>query len=182
MHSNSYLYIETVNLDYIINSQNITLLSHEYFRYYSSQAIQQLMEKYYLYLHQMTPLFNQNYQGSVFRLRPNIKSIGDTLIKFEELISKYKKIVIWGVSGRAISFLSHMNWGVEKVKFGVDIDQSKQGKFIPITGQVIISPTEAINFKPELVIISNSNYLNEIKKLIGYDLDYVTLDGNFYLH
>jgi hypothetical protein len=63
------------------------------------------------------------------------------------------------------------------VQFGVDIAKDKQGKFIPVTGQLIISPEQAISFGADLIIVANANYLDEIKGTLSYKGKFLTLDG-----
>ena len=86
-------------------------------------------------------------------------------------------MVIWGISGRAISFLTHNALDKSHIQFGIDIDKNKQGKYIPVTGQLIISPQQAAEFEPDLIIIANTNYLEEIKTTHNLKAKFLTLDG-----
>jgi 2-polyprenyl-3-methyl-5-hydroxy-6-metoxy-1,4-benzoquinol methylase len=180
MHRHTQLFIETPNLDYIIQNQDITLMYHEVARYFSVRAIQILLEKYDLEIQQMFLLFNENYLGVIASRRSDLSVFRDIHVKFEKLqdiISEYRKIIIWGISGRAISFLTHNGLDERKVQFGVDIDKDKQGKYIPVTGQLILSPQQAIDFEPDLVIVANANYLEEIKSEFKFRGQFLTLDG-----
>ena len=90
---------------------------------------------------------------------------------------QYSKVVIWGISGRAITLLNHCSWDEKQVQFGIDIDKDKQGKYIPVTGQLIISPEQATSFEPDLVIIANANYLEEIRSDFHFKSKFLTMDG-----
>jgi len=180
MKRNTKLFIETPSLDYIIANKDISLMYHEVARYYSVRAIQCLLSKFGLELQQVHLLFNGNNLGVFACKRHKIsimQEISAKLEAFEKIVSHYKKVVIWGISGRAISVLTHLSWDKERVQFGVDIDEDKQGKYIPVTGQLIISPEQAISFEPDLIIVANANYLDEIRSAFSYKRKFLTLDG-----
>lgn len=183
MNRQTQLFIETPNLDYIIANKDISLMYHEVARYYSVRAIQCLLSKFGLELQQICLLFNGNNLG-VFACKRHdvsiIPEISAKLERFEKIVSQHKKVVIWGISGRAISVLTHMSWDKKRVQFGIDIDKDKQGKYIPVTGQLIISPEQAASFDPDLVIIANANYLEEIRSSFSNKSRFLTLDGIFH--
>lgn len=183
MIRHTQLFIETPSLDYIIENKDISLMYHEVARYYSVRAIQCLLNKFGLELRQTYLLFNGNNLG-VFACKHHdvriIHEISAKLERFEKIVSQYKKVVIWGISGRAISVLTHMSWDKDRVQFGIDIDEDKQGKYIPVTGQLIISPEQAIAFEPDLIIIANVNYLEEIRRAYNFKSKFLTLDGIFH--
>ncbi len=180
MHNHSQLYLETLNLDYMLTHQDISLLSHEYARYYSTQALGKLLAPFNLQVQQICLLFNEQYLGLLAQKRQDIKGFFDVSEDLHTIVAKYKKVLIWGISGRAISMLTHTFWNKDQIQFGVDIDKEKQGQYIPVTGQRIISPQEAIEFHPELVIVANANYLEEIRQYFECKTDFLTLDGQFY--
>jgi SAM-dependent methyltransferase len=71
------------------------------------------------------------------------------------------RVVIWGAGSKGVSFLTTL--GVEgEIEYAVDINPYKHGKFMPATGQEIVSPTFLEHYRPDLVIAMNSIYLNEI--------------------
>ena len=180
MNENTKLFIETPNLDYIIVNKDFSLMYHEVARYYSIRAIQCLLNKFDLEMQQVHLLFNGNNLGVFASKRSEISTMGQIsskLEKFEGIVSQYKKVLIWGISGRAISTLTHLSWDETFVQFGVDIDKEKQGKFIPVTGQLIISPEKAISFGADLIIVANANYLDEIKDILSFKGKFLTLDG-----
>jgi SAM-dependent methyltransferase len=180
MNRNTHLFIETPNLDYIIANQDISLMYHEVARYYSLRAIQCLLSKYEIDIQQAFLLFSGNNLGIFASKCADVSVDDDISAKLENLrkiVSQYQKVVIWGISGRAISLLTHFSWDEEQVQFGIDIDKDKQGKYIPVTGQLIISPEQAVKLEPDLIIIANANYLEEIKSEFKFKSKFLTLDG-----
>lgn len=177
MHGNTKLYLEIMNLDYIIKQKDLSLMYYECARYFSLRSLQYLLGKYNLEMQQVYSLFNDNYLGVFASKRPDVKNLAEVQTKLREIVSNYEKIVIWGIAGRAISTLANMGWDKQVIQFAVDIDSNKQGKYVPVTGQLIISPEEAVKFQPELVIVANANYLAEIKQNFDDKTQFLTLDG-----
>ena len=68
-------------------------------------------------------------------------------------------------------------YGVE-IDAIVDINPSKQGKFIPITGIEVISPDQFMDRYHEgtEIVVMNRNYLDEIQSMIGNGFTYLLPD------
>ncbi len=180
MTAESWIYIEVANLAYILDAGDFTLLSYEYPRYFSLQALRVLLGKYGLRVQTHIALFNNNYFGVLAQKVVSAPPLFQNIAKVQACVAAHQKIVIWGIAGRAITALAHMNWRADTIQYGVDLDQQKQGLYIPVTGQEIISPAAAVAFEPELVIVANKNYLREIQEQFPYTVKFVTLDGDYY--
>ena len=82
------------------------------------------------------------------------------------LFERDKKIVVWGSGSKGVTFLnllglaSTIQGGIE---YAVDINPRKQGKFIPGTGQVIVAPERMKDYRPDVVIVMNPLYQQEIQ-------------------
>jgi SAM-dependent methyltransferase len=74
------------------------------------------------------------------------------------------KSVIWGASSKGVSFLVAAG---EHVEAAVDINPHKHGTFMAGTGHRVVSPQEVVDIAPELVVVMNPIYLDEI----GSELD-----------
>ncbi|MDR0335658.1 MAG: hypothetical protein LBI18_01060, partial [Planctomycetaceae bacterium] len=69
-----------------------------------------------------------------------------------------------------VIFANRLDKDRSKIDYLIDINPKKQGKFIGGTGHPILSPP------PYLVtIVTNPNYLNEIKNMINSNTEYITL-------
>jgi hypothetical protein len=73
-----------------------------------------------------------------------------------------KKVVIWGASSKGVAFLTSLEAG-DTVEYAVDINPYKQGKFLPGAGQEIVGPDFLQDYGPDLVIIMNPIYVEEIR-------------------
>ena len=85
-----------------------------------------------------------------------------TLIKYH--LDANQKVILWGAAGNGANLLNTLQISTELIPFVIDKDVNKQGKFIPITGQKIISPEEAIAFDPNVVLIMSQFHRAEIFK------------------
>lgn len=70
------------------------------------------------------------------------------------------KSVIWGASSKGVSFLAAAG---EHVEAAVDINPHKHGTFMAGTGHRVVSPQEVVDIAPELVVVMNPIYLDEIE-------------------
>lgn len=82
--------------------------------------------------------------------------------RLSEAAAAGKKVVIWGASSKGVAFLTSLDAG-PSVKYAVDINPYKQGRFMPGAGQEIVGPAFLQEYAPDLVIVMNSIYLEEIR-------------------
>jgi len=71
-------------------------------------------------------------------------------------------VVIWGSGSKGVSFLTTVP-DADVVAFAVDVNPYRRGYFMPGTGQKILSPTDLPAIKPDVVIVMNRVYENEIR-------------------
>lgn len=74
-----------------------------------------------------------------------------------------RRVVLWGASSKAVAFLTTL--GVqEEIEYAVDINPYKQGTFLAGTGQQIVSPQFLKEYRPDIVIVMNPIYRDEIRR------------------
>ncbi len=79
-----------------------------------------------------------------------------------------KRVVAWGSGGKGIGFLNLSD--TEKIiPYIVDINPNRQHKFIPGSAQKIIPPEFLRDYQPDIIVITNPLYTQEIKQQV-YDL------------
>ena len=81
------------------------------------------------------------------------------------LASAKKKIVVWGAGGKGVSFLNLLKIG-DQIKYIVDINPRKNGKYIPGTGQQIVLPAFLQDYKPDVIVMMNPVYKKEIQQTV----------------
>jgi FlaA1/EpsC-like NDP-sugar epimerase len=83
--------------------------------------------------------------------------------RIAQLFLSRKKIVIWGGGSKAVAFLTTIKMQ-DEIEYVVDINPNKQGTFLAGTGQRVVSPEFLISYKPDLIIVMNPMYMDEIRK------------------
>ena len=82
-----------------------------------------------------------------------------------KIIEEGKKIVLWGSGSKGVAFLTRL--GIyDEIQYVVDINRYRQGTYMAGTGQQVVPPEFLKEYQPEMVIIMNPIYLDEIKKEI----------------
>lgn len=74
-----------------------------------------------------------------------------------------KRVVIWGAGSKGVAFLTTLGLGEDAVEFAVDINPHRQGQFMATTGQEIIGPQRLAQHEPDVVIVMNPIYKQEIE-------------------
>lgn len=84
--------------------------------------------------------------------------------KLEEIEKIGQRVVLWGAGSKGVTFLNTLK--VDKqIKYVIDINPRKHGKYVPGSGQKIVSPEFLHEYKPDIVIIMNTIYNNEIRQI-----------------
>jgi len=83
-------------------------------------------------------------------------------ITVAELRSSGKRIAAWGTGARAINYFSRHRLG-DIIPYVVDINPRRQGMYLPVTAQRVVSPAFLRDYRPDLILITNAAYEGEIR-------------------
>jgi hypothetical protein len=83
-----------------------------------------------------------------------------------EIKEKNLKAVVWGSSSKGVSFLTTLKIQFHELEYVVDINPYRQGSYIAGTGQKIVSPEFMTDYKPDVVIVMNPVYYDEINRVL----------------
>lgn len=72
-----------------------------------------------------------------------------------------ERVALWGGGSKAVAFLTTLGL-TDEVAVVVDINPFKQGKFMPGTGHAVISPEALKDYAPDLIVVMNPIYLEEV--------------------
>lgn len=76
-----------------------------------------------------------------------------------------KRVVLWGSSSKGVSFLTTL--GIKReIDYVVDINPYRQGKFMPGSGHKIVAPEYLKSCCPDLVVLLNPIYRDEIQEML----------------
>jgi SAM-dependent methyltransferase len=81
-------------------------------------------------------------------------------------IGRGKRVVVWGAGSKGVSFLNSVE-GAQAIGRVVDINARKQGCYVPCTGQRIVAPEDLLAFRPDVVIVMNPIYEEEIGETLA---------------
>lgn len=85
-------------------------------------------------------------------------------LKLRRLALSGRRAVVWGAGAGGVGFLNMLSAG-EEVRYVVDISPRKHGKFVAGTGHRIVAPEFLKEDRPDVIVVMNSIYADEIRKL-----------------
>ena len=86
-----------------------------------------------------------------------------------------KTVVAWGAGSKGVSFLNILDTA-EQIRYIVDINPRKRGMFVVGSGQEIVAPETMRTVQPDVVILMNPLYRDEIAAMMremGLEAEYV---------
>lgn len=91
--------------------------------------------------------------------------LNDWRKKLEGFKEEGKKVVIWGGGSKSVGFLTQFN-DVGVIEHVVDINPHMHGNYIPGIGIQYVGPEFLKDYRPDVVIVMNSVYMEEIRKML----------------
>lgn len=88
-----------------------------------------------------------------------------------------RRVMLWGSGSKAVSFMTTLDLG-DGVESVVDINPYRHGHYLPGGGQQILAPEALKTYPPDLVVIMNAIYRDEIARdlaRLGLDPELVAL-------
>jgi hypothetical protein len=83
--------------------------------------------------------------------------------QLNEIYQNDRRAVLWGSGSKGVAFLSTLNI-YDEIEYVVDINPHRQGTYMAGTGQEIVGPEFLKEYQPDVVIIMNAVYQNEIEQ------------------
>jgi SAM-dependent methyltransferase len=74
-----------------------------------------------------------------------------------------RKVVLWGSGSKGVAFLTTLGI-TDEIQYVVDINPYRHGYFMPGSGQEIVAPEFLREYRPDLVVVMNSIYCDEIRQ------------------
>ena len=101
-------------------------------------------------------------------------SVAAQVERWSRAIDGAGRVVVWGASSKAVGFLA----AVPGATHAVDINPHKRGSFLAGSGVKVIGPDDVKAIAPDLVIVMNPIYTDEIRNMLverGVDAEVVAL-------
>ena len=97
-------------------------------------------------------------------------NFGERLRDWRERFARFaadgRRVVAWGAGAKAVGFLNMLQIDKDTLPYVVDINPNKQGTYLGGTGQKVIAPQEITEIGPDVIILMNPIYQQEIAKQV----------------
>ena len=97
--------------------------------------------------------------------------------RLQRIHADRRRAVIWGSGSKCVSFLTTL--GIkDEIEYIVDVNPYRHGKFIPGAGKKIMPPDFLKEYKPDITIVMNPIYYNEIRRMLddmGVNTDVISV-------
>ncbi|WP_108862166.1 class I SAM-dependent methyltransferase [Ruegeria sp. Alg231-54] len=181
------IYFEVPDTDLIIRQGSVWDVIYEHCSYFSVESltrsfsacgfdvlrVEETFEKQFLTIEARaagTDTGNPgNDTGNLGQLAADIAAFGETqstkMSDWRDRLTQWRaegrRAVAWGAGAKAVGFLNMLG-DRDTITRVVDINPHKQGKHLAGTGQQIISPQALTEDPPDVVVLMNPIYRNEI--------------------
>jgi hypothetical protein len=83
----------------------------------------------------------------------------------EDALQNGARLALWGAGAKSVTFVNLVP-GADRIPIVSDSNPRKQGMFIPRTAQPIIPPSRLADRPPDIVMLLNAAYLEEVDKFL----------------
>lgn len=189
--SRTLLYFEVPNVRLILSDLSVWDIIYEHYAYFSLASLTRLFELAGFHVlngretfaGQFISLESRVATGEPVQICSHFQELEALTVEVDQFLPNCKamldrwqgllqraasggrRVVLWGGGAKGVSFLNMLKVGAE-IKYVVDINPGKQGKYIAGTGQRIVPPAFLTEYNPETVIILNPAYREEIQAML----------------
>jgi SAM-dependent methyltransferase len=187
----SVVYFEVPNVSLILRDLSVWDIIYEHCCYFCLSSLERVFS---VCGFDVLDLY-QGYQGQFLgieaipgngrtrssgRYKKNLQEIGDEVERFvgnnhkqiqswqsrlKNIAAMDKRAVLWGAGAKGVSFFNMLGI-TDQIRYVVDINPRKHGKYIPGTGQQIVSPEFLREYKPDILVLANPIYKSEIQRTV----------------
>jgi SAM-dependent methyltransferase len=90
--------------------------------------------------------------------------------RLRRLRSRRHRAVVWGAGSKGVTFLNVLEADDGTIPYVIDINPAKHGRYIPGTGQRVVGPEILAEYRPELVLVMNPLYEDEVRSMVEQEL------------
>jgi len=94
------------------------------------------------------------------------KKLNEWKERLKEFREGKLRAVVWGSGSKCVAFMTTLGIA-EEIEYVVDINPYRHGKFIPGAGKEIMPPEFLRDYQPDVTIVMNPAYCNEIKQKLN---------------
>jgi SAM-dependent methyltransferase len=186
------IFFELPNADFVFQNGGIWDIIYEHCFYYSSGALARLFSACGFDVLQVSEAFRGQYlclearvsaqaTGQLGDAGGDLNSMYADILKFAEeyrqsrkhweetlgrLAAQHKRVVLWGAGAKGAMFLNAFR-NIRSPEYIVDANPHKRGLYIPGTGQKVVGPEFLKDYRPDVLLIVNPNYRDEISRQVS---------------
>lgn len=183
------VFFEVPNVNFMLRDLSIWDLIYEHCSYFSAGSLTRLFDSCGFAVRNCTEMFEGQFLGiealpiknsSVSQADPwgglerMAREVAAFVERYESKVATWrdelakitrarKRVVVWGAGSKGVTFLNIMQ-SHGHIEYVVDINPLKQGKYVAGSGQKIVPPEFLLNDRPDIVIVMNPIYLEEIRQ------------------
>jgi 2-polyprenyl-3-methyl-5-hydroxy-6-metoxy-1,4-benzoquinol methylase len=191
-NAETVVFFEVPNIEFTLRDLGIWDLIYEHYGYFSQASLSYLFSSSDFVIHNIEAVFggqficleaslsdnssdvNRGRMEKTDKLDFFVRSFSDRYDRkvnewqrrVKKLADSDKKTVVWGAGSKGISFLNQTQ-GKNHIKYIVDVNPYKHGKFIAGGGQEIVPPDFLKRYGPDIVIVMNHIYHKEIQQRVN---------------
>lgn len=185
------LYVEVPNALWMLERGGIWDVIYEHCSYFTHASLQRLLEQCGFQVLRLEESFNGQYIAAECTLKnaarhaqskhhpdparctalahsfsdKHLRKVKEWTMKLEALREEGKRIVVWGTGSKGVTFVNMVN-GTHSVGHVVDVNPRKHGMYTPGTAHRVIAPEQLRASKPDVVIVMNPVYADEIRSAL----------------
>ena len=185
------LFFEVPNSLCPLRDMDVWVIIYEHCGYYTPQSLGRVFGASGFDVFSLNELYEGIFLGVEARVRRSSDAgtgvSGDTAAlislvekfqrRFQEKVSHWqsalrtlnqagKRVVIWGGGARGVTFLNIVD-SDRTIEFAVDINPRKAGAFVAGTGQQLIPPSALQSYRPDVVLLMNPIYRQEVSAMLS---------------
>jgi len=185
-------YIEVPNAMAMLEAGAIWDVIYEHPLYFTAESLERLLRDCGYAIAVIDEAFHRQYlyaEGTIAdggrddRAQPSTAGIGasaELLARFghagaaalnrwndflENQRSAARIVALWGIGSKGVTFLNALE-DPSLIAVAVDLNPRKQGRHVPGTGHRIAAPAELARVRPDVVLVSNRIYAQEIERAL----------------
>jgi cyclopropane fatty-acyl-phospholipid synthase-like methyltransferase len=186
------VFFEVPNVSFILENFGMWDITYEHCSYFSNTSLLYLFQSCGFGVREMREVFDGQFlcleafpqeklstsrhraSAEVETMTSQVKLFGAKYLskveewrnKLESIENSGQKVVVWGAGTKGVTFLNALRVR-DQIKFVVDVNPYKEGKYVAGTGQKIVSPNFLDDYRPNIIIVMNRIYAQEIRGLLN---------------
>lgn len=185
------VFFEVPNVIYTLQDRGIWDIIYEHCSYFSMPSLTWLFQEVGFAVQDVHPAFGGQFlcleaipatagadgphmPESIDQLARDVATFGEIYRnevemwqqKLNRLLQQGCRIVVWGAGSKGVTFLNTVQ-ASEQIHYVVDINPHKQTRYVAGTGQQIVPPAFLQAYRPDVVLVMNPLYQDEIRTYLA---------------